>query len=86
MRGKHGATQPTHARTHAPRHSDSATLHQPLLSSLPLGLENLFCASRRIFRTEHGCHFSGRIFFQLGLNRVPRLKSLGAKKKKLSLR
>ena len=49
------------------------------------GSKNLFCASRRIFRAEPGCHFSGRIFFHLGRNHAPRLKSLGAKKK-LSLR
>ena len=44
------------------------------------GSKNLFCASRRIFRAEPGCHFSGRIFFHLGRNRVPRPESLGAKK------
>ena len=38
------------------------------------------CGSRRIFRAEPGCHFSGRIFFHLGRNHAPRLKSLGAKK------
>ena len=48
--------------------------------------KNLFCASRRIFPAKPGCHFSGRIFFHLGRNRAPRLKSLGAKNKKLSLR
>ena len=46
-----------------------------------IGLENLFCASRRIFRVEPRRHFSGRIFFHLGRNRAPRLKSLGAKKR-----
>ena len=50
------------------------------------GSKNLFCASRRIFRAVAGRHFSGRIFFQLGRNHAPRLTSLGAKKKKLSLR
>ena len=50
--------------------------------NLNQGSKKLFFASRRIFRTEPGGHFSGRIFFQLGRNRVPRLKSLGAKKKK----
>ena len=45
------------------------------------GSKNVFRASRRIFRVEPGCHFSGRIFFHLGRNRAPRLKSLGAKKK-----
>ena len=44
------------------------------------GSKNLFCASRRIFRAEPECHFSGHIFFYLGRNRAPRLKSLGAKK------
>ena len=44
------------------------------------GSKNLFCASRRTFRAEPGRHFSGRIFFHLGRNRAPRLKSLGAKK------
>ena len=29
----------------------------------PQGSKNLFRASRRIFRTGPGCHFSGRIFF-----------------------
>ena len=47
------------------------------------GLEKSFvCQSQNCL----GCHFSGRIFFQLGRNRAPRLKSLGAKKKKLFLR
>ena len=46
------------------------------------GSKNLFCASRRIFRTDPGHHFSGRIFFHLGRNCAPRLKSLGAKRKK----
>ena len=50
------------------------------------GSKNLFCASRRIFPANPGCHFSGRIFFHLGRNRAPRLKSLGAKKNKLSSR
>ena len=45
------------------------------------GSKNLFRASRRIFRAEPGCHFSGRSFFHLGRNRAPRLKSLGAKKR-----
>ena len=45
------------------------------------GSKNLFCVSRRLFRTEPGRHFSGRIFFQLGRNRAPRLKALGAKKR-----
>ena len=45
------------------------------------GSKNLFCASRRIFRAEPKRHFSGRIFFQLGRNHAPRLRSLGAKKK-----
>ena len=35
-----------------------------------------FCTSRRIFRAELECHVSGRIFFHLGRNRAPRLKSL----------
>ena len=52
----------------------------PLSLSLQ-GSKNLFCASRRIFRAEPGCHFSGRILFHLDRNRAPRLKSLGAKKK-----
>ena len=44
------------------------------------GLEKSFlCQSQNCLR----CHFSGRIFFHLGRNRAPRLKSLGAKKKKL---
>ena len=42
------------------------------------GLEKSFlCQSQNCL----GCHFSGRIFFQLGRNRAPRLKSLGAKKR-----
>ena len=44
------------------------------------GSKKFFCASRRIFRAEPGCHFSGHIFVHLGRNRAPRLKSLGAKK------
>ena len=50
------------------------------------GLEKSFlCQSQNCL----GYHFSGRIFFHLGRNRAPRLKSLGSKKKKkkkLSLR
>ena len=42
------------------------------------GLEKSFlCQSQKCL----GCHFSGRIFFLLGRNRAPRLKSLGAKKR-----
>ena len=42
------------------------------------GLEKSFlCQSQNCL----GCHFSGRIFFQPGRNRAPRLKSLGAKKR-----
>ena len=44
------------------------------------GSKNLLCASRRIFQTEPGPHFSGRIFFLLGRSRAPRLQSLDAKK------
>ena len=43
------------------------------------GLEKSFlCQSQNCL----GCHFSGRIFFHLGRSRAPRLKSLGAKKKR----
>ena len=50
-----------------------------MLGSLQLaGLEKSFlCQSQNC----PGCHFSGRIFFQLGRNRAPRLQSLGAKNK-----
>ena len=60
-------------------------MHDSVLSCEEQGSKNLFCASRRFFWAEPGCHFSGRIFFHLGRNHAPRLKSLGAKKK-LSLR
>ena len=58
-----------------------AIQHLWLLARSVQGSKNLFCASRRIFRTEPGRHFSGRIFFHLGRSRAPRLKSLGAKEK-----
>ena len=60
---------------------NSPTSAAELDSDGPQGSKNVFCASRRIFRVEPGCHFSGRIFFHLGRNRAPRLKSFGAKKK-----
>ena len=47
-----------------------------------LGYEYLIPVSvAEFFGPSPGCHFSGRIFFHLGRNREPRLKSLGAKKK-----
>ena len=53
-------------------------MSRPILVRVLQGSKNIFCASCRIFRAEPGCHFSGRIFFQLGRNRALRIKSLGA--------